>query len=129
MGSVKTPREKAGVVAYRLMAGAGTLVLFVTSRKSKGSWVFPVGTVEKGETLEVAARRECAEESGYLVNIQVELPAMEVTEGKRRTRFTFFLATVSGEASQWETDREKGLILAALKKRHTCVAARGRNSG
>ena len=56
---------KAAVVATRPSA-AEPEVLLITSRHS---WIFPVGTVEPGESLERAAARECAEESGYTVEI------------------------------------------------------------
>ena len=61
MNSLQPLKEKAGVVVYRYVDGDEPLVLVVTARKVKESMVFPVGTVEIGETLESAAKRECAE--------------------------------------------------------------------
>ena len=64
-----TPKEKAGVVVYRQREGDEPLVLVVSARKFKNQWVFPVGSVEKDESLEAAAKRECEEESGSGVEV------------------------------------------------------------
>ncbi len=100
-------KEKSGIVAYSRADGHEPSVLIVSSRKVKGSWVFPVGTVETGESLEEAATRECVEESGYRVQIEQKLKAVEVSRKKKTIRFTFFLATVIGEETEWETDRKR----------------------
>ncbi|MDU9048370.1 MAG: NUDIX domain-containing protein [Candidatus Electrothrix sp. Rat3] len=117
--STKNVREKAGVVAYKYTDNETDnktdnhqepLVLLVSARKVKGSWVFPVGGIDPGETPEIAAARECKEESGYCVEIGKKLPPIESCEscgGKQPARFTFFLATVSGEKKTWETDRSR----------------------
>jgi 8-oxo-dGTP pyrophosphatase MutT (NUDIX family) len=103
----RSVKEKAGVIAYRLKEGEEPLVLVVSTRKVKGQWVFPVGSVEKGETLATAARRECEEESGYCVEIGYKFSSFQVTNDTIHKRFTFFLATVVGEVEQWETDRQR----------------------
>jgi 8-oxo-dGTP pyrophosphatase MutT (NUDIX family) len=100
-------KEKAGVVVYRSNDGGEPLVLVVSARKFKDQWVFPVGTVEKGESLETAARRECEEESGYRVDLELKLPPVLASKSGKIKRFTFFLATLIGEAPQWETDRQR----------------------
>ena len=103
----KKVKEKAGVVAYRLSEGSEPHVLVVSARKFKNQWVFPVGTVEKGEPLDAAARRECEEESGYRVELQSPLPPFDLAGNGSTKRFTFFLATVIGEVPSWETDRQR----------------------
>ena len=105
MQTSHAPKEKAGVVVYRQHSGDEPHVLVVSARKFKNEWVFPVGSVKKGESLAEAAERECAEESGYQVNIGLKLPPVEFSLSDTTTRFTFFLATVVGERDQWETDR------------------------
>ena len=100
-------KEKAGVVVYRSNDGGEPLVLVVSARKFKDQWVFPVGTVEKGESLETAARRECEEESGYRVDLELKLPPVLASKSGKIKRFTFFLATLIGKAPQWETDRQR----------------------
>ena len=106
MDTAKKRKEKAGIVAYRRVRGE-LLVLLVTARKFKDTWVFPVGTVKSSETLEVAAERECQEESGYVVDVESQLSAIEIADGKTKTRFTFFLASVVGELTHWEKDRTR----------------------
>ena len=103
----KLLKEKAGVVVYRSRETSEPVVLVVSARKYKNQWVFPVGSVKKGESLEAAAKRECEEESGYLVKIAGRLPSIEILGNGAAKRFTFFLATVVGEVDQWETDRQR----------------------
>ena len=99
-------KEKAGVVAYKL-EGDEPLVLLVSARKVKGSWVFPVGGIDPGETAEIAAQRECEEESGYRVELGAQLAPVESCAKGKTVRFTFFLASVVSEAETWETDRTR----------------------
>ncbi|MCI5147947.1 MAG: NUDIX domain-containing protein [Candidatus Electrothrix sp. MAN1_4] len=102
-------REKAGVVAYKYTENdQEPLVLIVSARKVKGSWVFPVGGINPGETPEIAAARECEEESGYCVEIGTKLAPIDA--GNELDLFTFFLATVSSEKETWETDRSREWI-------------------
>lgn len=99
-------RKKAGVVAYKYTASVPEpLVLIVSTRKVKDSWVFPVGGVDPGETPKIAAARECEEESGYSVKIGKKL--VPIDPRNELDLFTFFLATISGEKDTWETDRTR----------------------
>jgi len=107
MAFAEALKDKAGVVVYRFVQGDEPHVLLITSRKYKGSWVFPVGNVKRGESLEAAAKRECKEETGYHVDLGVKLPKVEASDGETRVGFTFFLATVVGNATQWEKDRKR----------------------
>jgi mutator protein MutT len=60
------PAKKPVTVAVSVALVAGERVLLVKRRREpwKGSWAFPGGRVEAGETLEQAARRELMEETG-----------------------------------------------------------------
>ncbi len=99
--------QKAGIVAYRRAAYASFEILIITARQHHDSWIFPVGTVDPGETLEQAAARECMEESGYTVETGPLLKVLEL-EGERKTnRFSFFAAQVTGEVAEYETDRQR----------------------
>jgi 8-oxo-dGTP pyrophosphatase MutT (NUDIX family) len=109
----KLPKEKAGVVAYRIQANDEPLVLVVSARKYENQWVFPVGSVKPGESLEAAAKRECEEESGYLVEVGDRLPSVEIPGNGKPKRFTFFLSTVVGQVDQWETDRRRKWLPAS----------------
>ena len=106
--SKKSVKEKAGAVVYKPGPGGEPLVLLVTARKVPGFWVFPVGSVDKGESLPEAAARECLEESGYRINIGEVLAEVNDTSDKGRpVRFTFYVATEHGEVETWEQDRER----------------------
>lgn len=109
----KAPKEKSGVVAYRCEKGKEPVVLVVSARKHENQWVFPVGSVEAGESLKAAARRECKEESGYLVNIGDRLDSIQTSGDGHAKRFTFFLATVIGEVDEWEMDRQRKWLPAS----------------
>ena len=98
-------KQKAGVVLHRTGDTGETEVLLVSAKKHPGSWVFPVGTVEPGETRAATATRECAEESGYRVTLGAQL--REPITARAEAEFTFFLATVAGTAPTWETEREQ----------------------
>ena len=109
----KSPKEKSGVVVYRTSEDGKPLVLVVSARKYKNQWVFPVGSVEKGESLAAAAKRECEEESGYRVEIEYQLPSIQISGNKQTKRFTFFLATIVEETDQWEKDRTRKWLPAS----------------
>ncbi len=121
--------RKAGVVAWR-RTDTGTLeILLITARRHPDSWIFPVGTVDPGETPEHAAARECAEESGYTVETGSLLIEMTVPKEADRTaasgtadsqHFTFFAAQLTGELSTYETDRQRRWI--PLRQVLACIA-------
>ena len=102
---------KAGIVPYRKnQAGKnkGRLeILIVSARKYPGQWVFPVGSVEKGETFEDAALRECAEESGYNVELGEKIDTFIISGDEISAQFVFFSGLVISENKVWENDRER----------------------
>lgn len=99
--------HKAGVVVYRTDETGNVEVLLVSSRKHKGSWVFPVGTVEDHETLQVTAARECEEESGYKVETEDEIGTVQVKDKDKTRYYTFYKAKITGETGEYEKDRER----------------------
>ncbi len=102
---------KAGIVPYRKkQTGHKTIefeILIVSSRKYPGQWVFPVGTVEKGESVAKAAMRECEEESGYSVELGEEIDTVIINSDKQSSKFIFFSGLVIKENKIWENDRER----------------------
>ncbi len=63
--------------------------------------------------MEAAAKRECKEETGYQVELGVKLSTVEVSDCETKVGFTFFLATVVGNATQWEKDRKRNWFPAS----------------
>ncbi len=95
-------RRKAGVVLYRHTDEWHFEVLLVSARKFPGSWVFPCGTLETGESAQAAAERECHEESGYLAEIGPQVGRARAN----RHSYTFFLARIKGDTGEYEADRQ-----------------------
>lgn len=70
------PQKQAVAIAYAVANDAATAAGTVFHANGKilmlqrpnGEWGFPAGTIENGETAEVAARRETMEETTYLHN-------------------------------------------------------------
>ena len=52
---------------YRTNKSGEIEILIITARTNRHSWIFPVGHLDPNESLQGAAARECAEESGYEV--------------------------------------------------------------
>ena len=102
---------KAGIIPLREKPGmknSGEIeVLIVSSRKYPGQWVFPVGTVEKGENFTEAALRECAEESGYIVKLPEKIDNFIITSDENISKFIFFVGFVTSENKVWENDRQR----------------------
>jgi len=92
-------KNKAGVVVYRKGAAGSYEVLLVSARKFPGSWVFPTGTREPGESAQQTAQRECLEECGCLVEVGQQLGEVEANQ----RIYTYFLGGFNG----WEGSREE----------------------
>jgi 8-oxo-dGTP pyrophosphatase MutT (NUDIX family) len=105
--SMKPVSTKAGVIPYRIIQSGEVEVALITSRTNPDKWIFPVGEVEPGESLPETARRECREESGYIVEIISRLGQIEFDHGKYINRMTFFVAEITGEAASGEPDRHR----------------------
>jgi len=92
-------RSAGGVVVQRL----GGNLLVAVMRSGYGTWVFPKGRIESGETAEDAARREVEEEVG-LTELKLKCP-LGRTEHEfdyggtgYRKRVDWFLFEASAEA-------------------------------
>ncbi len=107
-------------------------VLLISARSVSGSWIFPTGTVEPGESLADTALRECEEESGYHVRLGPRLGTIALEKPESTHLLTFFLARVIGETVEvQEPDRarrwcspEEGVKLVAEPFRPIAEAAR-----
>ena len=57
-------RERIAAGGIVVRSDAGRVFVVLTREKSKRDYILPKGGIEKGESLEQAARREIAEEAG-----------------------------------------------------------------
>ena len=94
--------------------GVSVLVLnkkgevLVTQRQDLLIWVFPGGGIERGESLEQAAKREVEEETGIKIKIKRLVAVYIVDNFLWKSINFFFLATVIGGSLK----RQKGEVLA-----------------
>lgn len=65
-----------------------------------GYWEFPGGKVQAGETREAAARRECLEETGLLVDILAEYPCVLHEYAHGLLKLYFFACRCRSEAPE-----------------------------
>lgn len=78
----------------------GRLEVAIAGRHADGTWVFPKGTPDDGESIEETAVREVAEETGLEVRIRAPLTITEYWFASRGTRFHkrvhFYLMEATG---------------------------------
>lgn len=75
-------------------------VLLVTSRYT-GEWIAPKGSIERGESPEVAALRETEEEAGVTGRIGRRLGSFDYPRGHQAGRIEVFLLEVTAEMEHW----------------------------
>ena len=114
-----TIKKKAGVVVWRPAKDGGIEMLLITARSFPQSWIFPSGTWEPGETLQQTAARECAEESGYTVEVGPRLGELDLVKNSGKIhRITYFAARQVGELADYEADRQRKWVLQTELDRH-----------
>ena len=97
---------QAGAVVYRRDDGF-VRVLLVRSLKDPRLWVLPKGSIEPGETPQVAALRETFEEAGVSGLIVGRAgPTLRFESGGRSLAVEYFLVEMTAEMSSPE-GREK----------------------
>jgi 8-oxo-dGTP diphosphatase len=89
--------ERVGVIAGCVIKHDGKYLL-VQEKQSKayGLWNLPAGHVDKGETLEDAARRETKEESGFEVKIVGEIGVFH-DSAKEAVKHAYIAQIVGGK--------------------------------
>ena len=89
----------------------------VVHRPRYDDWSLPKGKVEPGEADEDAARREVAEETGYLCTLGDELATIRYIDRKGRDKqVRFWKMTIAGEVAWAPNDEvdERRWISAAV---------------
>jgi 8-oxo-dGTP pyrophosphatase MutT (NUDIX family) len=83
----------------------GRIEVAIAGRHSDGTWVFPKGTPDDGESIEETAVREVGEETGLQVSIVAPLGTTEYWFASRGTRFHkrvyfYLMEATGGDVSQ-----------------------------
>jgi len=77
--------------------------VYVIKQKNWGTWAFPKGRVDKGESIKKAAVREVAEETGLTVSL---MPSGYLGKGMGSMSITHFFAAVRTGGSPGQHDHE-----------------------
>ncbi len=100
----------AGGMAVRVIDGsAAVAVIGRINRAGRLQWSLPKGHVEPGETIEQAAVREVAEETGIIAEITAPLGSLRYSfnSGRRRIHkqvHHFLMTAVGGELSDADVE-------------------------
>jgi ADP-ribose pyrophosphatase len=118
MDSVTLPNGKKHTYDYIVQRPCATVLLqdsttkeFIMVRQYRypvGTvcWEAPMGGIDKGESPEMAARREAIEETGYQVEKIFPLGVMEPSHGSSTQVFHLFYATCSYLAGEMHEETE-----------------------
>lgn len=96
------PNEfSAGGIVFRPGTGTGAAVEFLVILDGYGRWTFPKGLVEPGESPEMAAVREVAEETGIEAEVVGDIGETRYTyhhprKGRIHKTVTFYLLAARG---------------------------------
>lgn len=94
------PLTHAGCVVFR---GAGKEAKYLVVSSSDGlNWVLPKGHIDAGETPEIAAVRELAEEAGVVGVIVERLSIQYYQRGTKDVAIEYFLLRESGTTAAIE---------------------------
>ncbi|HEV7747414.1 MAG TPA: NUDIX domain-containing protein [Pyrinomonadaceae bacterium] len=112
----------AGAVVFRKR---GTQVQYLIVSSSDGiNWVVPKGHIDPGETPEIAALRELAEEAGVLGEIVASLSARDFVKTGKAARVQFFLVRETGTTDssenrtiRWENESAARQVLTFAEAR------------
>ena len=80
-------------------------VLVVTARSNPGTWIFPKGHVESGETRREAAVREAHEEAGVEGKVAAAAGSMAFDYGSNRYRVHYFIVVTDDSGKEREGRR------------------------
>lgn len=116
---VKSLESVPGVAVMPILPD-GRVVLNCNFRHSTRSWEIelPRGGVNKGETVEAAAKRECVEETGMVVDSLTLLGEIPPDTGLTNTLVPVFAAKVIGEQKpeQEETEAIEEILALTIEE-------------
>lgn len=116
------PAKSAGILVYRRLAGVLEVLLVhpggpFWARRDSGAWSIPKGEYSVSEDAEAAARREFAEETGWMIaGTLTPLGEVRQKAGKTVTAFAaesdFDPATLTSNSFEMEWPPKSGRIAA-----------------
>ena len=122
-----------GIVSRR--GQRGRLEVLVIHRMGRHDWTFPKGKLESGESDQVCALREVAEETGLTCALGPELPSVSYRDRKDRPkRVRYWAMTVLGgaaapmnevDAVRWVSVPEASRLLTYPRDRDVLLAFAG----
>jgi bis(5'-nucleosidyl)-tetraphosphatase len=118
MADVNQVIRQAGAIAVR--SGSSPMILLVKAKKNPDHWIFPKGHIEPGETAEVTAGRELAEEAGIKGNPVQRAGESVFCIGETQYHVVYYLmsyhSTLSngepGRSPRWCTVEEANRLLS-----------------
>ena len=103
------PVQQAGAIAFK--DGAEPRFLLVTARRSPGTWIFPKGHIERGETVIEAAVRELEEEAGVKGDAVREVGTLRFRSGSEEVEVHYVLVAAASNGESREGRKIKWLPL------------------
>jgi len=96
--------QQAGAIIVR-QGKSEPRVLLVTARRNPGTWIFPKGHIESGETRREAAVREAQEEAGVNGKVAASAGSMTFDYGTNRYRVHYFIVVTGDSGKEREGRR------------------------
>ncbi len=93
---------QAGAIAFKIV-GDAVEILCVRAKKTPEDWIFPKGHIERGETAEIAARRELEEEAGVSGELVGPAGSLDFQSGKEMVTVQYYLIKFTHEVPRKET--------------------------
>lgn len=82
--------DQAGAIAFKIVDGS-PLILLVRAKKTPENWIFPKGHIEAGESPEMAAERELAEEGGVRGERVALIGSLQFQSGHEDVSVAYYL--------------------------------------
>ena len=105
------PVKAAGGVVYRLAEPSGVPEVLLIKRN--GVWDIPKGKLEKGETIEMCAVREVAEETGCTLPVLISEVSLTYHEYEMKGKFwgknTWWYAMILPKETQFIPQEKEGI--------------------
>lgn len=110
-------RKLAGAIPFRLK---NNKVRFLLVTSTSGSWIFPKGGIEPGDTEQETAKKECQEEAGIVGKVIKRIGRYKKTQS---SSVTFFLLNYRRPTKWVERKRRKRRWCSYKKARALLSAA------